>query len=657
MLKRFVVGWMLSLVFVVVTMGQAWSGILNPLTSGQKNVSQAGIDWSLTGLPSGPPDAAWTQCGATIQAGSFGNGATDATSAINSAISACGTNQFVLLSAGTFLFNSSGAGSPQLNVTKSNVVLRGSGASSTILNSTGTNSSGGWIVLGKSFFPSASSSVNITSGATAGSTSIVVASASGFATGDLAIITELNDTSYVNGPPNADPEGDAGGCTYCDGIGAWNGTRNRSQIVEVTNVSGTTITISPPLYTAYTLTPQALPYAPTRNSGVENLQIIGNNTHSGQQGMLNFNACAYCWVSGVEFNFPDGDYLQLDWSFRNDVLNSYMTGGFNHGFSNPTDNNAIHAWYKSSANRIYNNIIERGEEAFHYDIGASGNVFAYNYATGNFASPSPSSNTVGTFSHTSHSQFTLIEGNIVAQNSYDVAHGSQSENTSFRNWFVGTSLVCSPNGQPTPRTTVTCSPGTWTNGNSIAIDVQSLTATTNIVGDVVGSAAQQALSGNNPAVIQWSTARVYSGRQYGLSFGYTGSGDTGGNSFDSTTPFTTSFIHGLYNNIDGSTTWSGSVTHTLPASFYLGAKPSWWGSLPWPAIGPDVTGGSLVSGQGAGASPGGHVNTIPAMQCFYTVMGGVEGGAGSPHIFTPDKCYSVASSGILPPTGLTATIQ
>ena len=48
-------------------------------------------------------------------------------------------------------------------------------------------------------------------------------------------------------------------------------------------------------------------------------------------------------------------------------------------------------------------------------------------------------------------------------------------------------------------------------------------------------------------------------------------------------------------------------SHALPGSFFLPSKPSWWGDLPWPAIGPDVTGGP---------GPGGHVYSIPAKECY-----------------------------------------
>ena len=45
----------------------------------------------------------------------------------------------------------------------------------------------------------------------------------------------------------------------------------------------------------------------------------------------------------------------------------------------------------------------------------------------------------------------------------------------------------------------------------------------------------------------------------------------------------------------------------LPNSLYLSAKPSWWGTARWPAIGPDVTGGQ---------DPTGHAYKIPARACY-----------------------------------------
>jgi hypothetical protein len=87
------------------------------------------------------------------------------------------------------------------------------------------------------------------------------------------------------------------------------------------------------------------------------------------------------------------------------------------------------------------------------------------------------------------------------------------------------------------------------------------------------------------------------------------------------------------------------ANHNLPDSFYLNSKPSWWPvSKPWPAIGPDVTGGNI-------SGVGGHAYTIPAQDCYSSVMGGPADGRGSALNFNADTCYSPA---VEPPTGLQA---
>ena len=88
------------------------------------------------------------------------------------------------------------------------------------------------------------------------------------------------------------------------------------------------------------------------------------------------------------------------------------------------------------------------------------------------------------------------------------------------------------------------------------------------------------------------------------------------------------------------------MPQTLPPSFYLIGKPSWWGSLPYPATGPDVT---------AGTGPGGYSYGNPAEACFLNVMHGSDGGGGSPYTFNAATCYG---SGVVPaaPINLTNTV-
>jgi hypothetical protein len=168
----------------------------------------------------------------------------------------------------------------------------------------------------------------------------------------------------------------------------------------------------------------------------------------------------------------------------------------------------------------------------------------------------------------------------------------------------------------------------------------------NFVGDIVGSAQQNAIPGVTPiAQVISPTIRAYDGTVYGATWGYQTTGDTGNGSLDSATPYATAFIHGLYNNVNSTTTWATGLSHTLPPSFYLSSKPSWFGTGSWPAIGPDVT--------GSGATP--YVTNIPAQNC-YASIGGTDGGAGSPFTFSATNCYYSVGS-LAPPTNITLSVH
>ena len=143
---------------------------------------------------------------------------------------------------------------------------------------------------------------------------------------------------------------------------------------------------------------------------------------------------------------------------------------------------------------------------------------------------------------------------------------------------------------------------------------------------------------------------TYGAGWYGLLLGFSETADTGSFALDSARPSTTLLQHGTYNNVSASITWTGSITHTLPCSFFLAScsTPSWWPSnVPFPAVGPDVTGGS---------GPGGHVYSTSAanaaQNCYLNVMGGVDGGAGSPLTFNANTCYAGTANPIPPAPAL-----
>jgi hypothetical protein len=86
-------------------------------------------------------------------------------------------------------------------------------------------------------------------------------------------------------------------------------------------------------------------------------------------------------------------------------------------------------------------------------------------------------------------------------------------------------------------------------------------------------------------------------------------------------------------------------TETLPASFYLSAKPSFFGSVPWPPIGPDVSGGEV---------PGyaGHAYRIPARLCYENTPIDSAYGSANVRLFNRTTCYGQGGAAPSAPSNL-----
>jgi hypothetical protein len=538
------------------------------------------IIWeSNVGIPGGVPNR--TTISATLNASTYGNGTTDATSAIQTALNACLANQTVLLSAGTVRINTS------LRI-PSNVTLRGAGPSQTILDAHGT--SGAVISFGQDATPYTANSKAITGGTTAGSTSITLASAAGITVGSYLMITELNDTSFVT------IKGGEGSCTWCDGGIGWNGTRTLGQIVEVTSVNGTTIGIAPALYITYNtaLSPLATPFsAGAKYAGLEDLQVYMNNTGYTTNFMM--SGSAYCWVKNIESNYTDGDHFRAFFAYRCEIRDSYFHDAYHHT-PGQTDADVFIA-DKSSGLLIENNILRRMHVSIMLNWGAAGNVIGYNYSANDF-DENAYNVVMGDFSmHGSHPMFNLYEGNIATSFHPDGIWGSNSHNTLFRSWLIGTTKICKPlSGRGPERSDSTW----WACQANRAINVDFAGRYYNIVGNVSGSAdLLQVTSYNNgknkiPAasMIIAPQYRSYDGTTYSYCFGYSEANDDGTSGTypeDNRLPYTTAILHGNYDYASDSTKWDPSISdHVLPNSYYLPGKPAWWGTMPWPPIGPDL---------------------------------------------------------------------
>jgi hypothetical protein len=410
-----------------------------------------------------------------------------------------------------------------------------------------------------------------------------------------------------------------------------------------------------------TTQPLATPFPSyTSYAGVENLQVYANNTGYGSN--FSVNSCAYCWISGVEGNYADGNHVSVNFSYFGQIQNSYFSNAFLHAAGSYDSD--IDIANKSTGMLVQNNILERLHVSIMLEWGAVGNVIAYNYMFGNFASGSTTFLMDGINTHGAHPMFNLFEGNSTQSMHLDSIWGSHSHNTAFRNWSKGTTLICQPS--VSGRSTVDCSGSnaSWAVQANQAIGIDFLGSSYNLVGNVAGSQSMANLwiqnqgwnrmaQVNQVVAVCGSTpcgpgSRSYDNAAYALSLGFGEASDDGSSGDDSIVPYSTLFSHGNYSSVTGTIAWSGSLTQTLPASFYMSSKPTWFGSAPWPAIGPDVTGGL--------SDAYGKASAIPAEVCYESVMGGTNG-ANSPLSFNANRCYAQSATLPAPPTSVTAVVH
>jgi hypothetical protein len=624
------------LVVAPLVHAQAWSGIIDP--------SRA-IDWSNAGIPGGVPNRT-AQCGNSIAA--YSGPAT----AINNAIAACGSGQFVLLGAGTFNLSS---GITFKGV--SNVTLRGSGPTKTIVKFSADGACDGqgadvcfipanFTYSGSaSVMPGGSQSCSWTAGYAQRTTSITLNSCGGTPpVGQMLILDQANDTS------------DTGGIYVCDTIGVCrietgngnqdgriiNGlTHSSQQIVKITGVTGGgpyTVSISPGLYMSNWRASQApgawWPGQVTMD-GIENLTL--DHTVAAPKSGTNFYSCYECWMKNVRSIDPTRNHVWLTQSAKVVIRDSYF-----YITQNATEESYGIEPSVTADDLIENNIFDHITDPFMFGQG-QGVVAAYNYSANNPYTPSELFMMPSETSHNAGSAMNLWEGNNLDAITCDSSWGTSPLSTYFRNqlsgFLTGKSLQTYP------------------------IDLDSYCRAYNIVGNVLG---QPSFTSEYEAYPPSSGIGACNTSVYEL--GWAGVHCTSSSIPNDVLVRNTLLRWGNYDTVSAAVRWNSSEipttgvpfingnavpsTHALPTSFYLSSRPSFWGTPwgnpPWPPTGPDVSGGS---------GPGGLSYDIPAKLCHNNAT--IDEAYGSPVLaFDASVCYNSAKvQGPNPPTGLSATVQ
>lgn len=622
---------------------QLWSGILAP--------SRA-TDWTNAGVLGGIPTT-WTQCGSTLAS-------TSTAAQINSAISSCAANHYVQLGVGTFTLNTG-----LLWANKHNVGLKGMGANQTFLIFTGADPCFGQTALvcfrsaDVNYNGGPSNVANWTAGLSAGSTVLTLSSVANLAVGSPMALDQTNDTSD-NGAILVCSSPSFFGSTGCVPVGQGDGGaprpgRSQQQIVTVTAINGNNVTVTPavraPNWSA-SKTPQAWwATSPISMVGISNLSI---SPPANQYANITFLNCRDCWVQGIRSIGDTGaaarSHVIIYQSNRISVVDNY----FYKTDSSASVNYGVESFPASDA-LIQNNIFEQIQAPVPLNGNCNGCVIAHNFSINdvfinNFANPA-------FFQHATDVDFTLWEDNFGMGMALDKFHGSHNIFTIFRNYFNGFEK----------------NQGVATTGTP-PILLNSFSRFGNLIGNVLGNAA-------NKTIYKTAANAVVAGTPT-LSLGF---GNDANISDDNNTPLT-AMLWGTYPLCSGASPCNSArfsctevptiltgtqapfanqcpATNTLPASFHLASRPSWWpSSKNFPATGPDVTGGDIkfcvggafdktyvsnssqCPGGTATTLAGGRITSNPATDCYLNVMNGPPDGTGAALTYNADACYSASSS-------------
>ena len=596
-----------------------WSGIIAP--------SRA-IDWSQAGVPGGIPLRS-TICATISPEGSSSAPASPAD--INGAIANCPAGQVVYLQPGDYFLS---GGIDFAN--HGNVTLRGAGASQTFLHFSGATGCDGLtadicIRSGTNTWVGNNATIaNWTAGYAAGTTQITLDNTSGIVPGQTELILDqLNDSNI-----------DTGGIWVCDvqgvcadevGSGGYRSGRAQAQVVLATAVSGSTVTISPGIYMPNwrsSQSPQAWWSTPAATGdGIENLSM-DDSSSSASYGITIHNGYGD-WISGIRDVDTGVAHVLLSQTAHITVASSYFYGTK----AAATQSYGVEGFLESD-DLIENNMFQHIVSPITINGSSVGTVAAYNFSTDDYYAQSPNWMMQAYWLHSAGIALDLFEENVGAGFNADDIHGTHDLVTLFRNQLTG----FEPNKS----------------NDTIALVIKSFSRFFNVVGNVLGDPGYSTIyTDMPPSGPNQAAAEVYNvgWQPTGVSFlpdllgvqslfrwdNY----DVVTGAVQANAADVPSLLSFLANPVPSSS--------ALPPSFFVTSKPAFWitpfGTPPWPAMGPDVTGGP---------GPGGHAYDIPAGLCFKnTATDGAYGSSGV-LLFDAGRCYGQPPA---PPSNLTAAVQ
>lgn len=505
------------------------------------------------GVPGGIPNRTVIYRNLVTDSGADNTGVADCTAILQNAMNSCPDSQVIYLPAGTYRINGC-----IFNPSHPRFTIRGAGMGKTILDLHGS-SCNGVIDIGSQDWPPPTANIVIQSGATAGSTSVTCVSPTGVSAGKLIRIDQDNLTwvKSLNGDPD-----------------------RMSFLFKVTGVSGNTVSFWPPLPFTMTNSPKVAVYTTNAIEGVGIEDLTLDMQNGPDAGSAVFFEQAYgCWLKNVEVAHSSHRQVWLTTAMNCEIRHCYI-----HDVQSFSSNReGIDLYENACWNLIEDNISVRGGYPMivlgDWKGRCSANVIAYNYCE-DAQSGSTVAGSAISDNHGGHNMMNLYEGNVGQMFESDGYWGSSSHGTLLRNWFSGK-----------------YSDQLY---NHVAVKLNHFASYYNIVGNILGHPAETA---SYESEVQGFPATLH--LIYRLGFPFIGSSNYNGTIPISAPPNYTQepgdigtepqrfdpnvrgtvIRHGNYDFATRNLNWDPMIVdRSIPNSYYLTSKPSWFGALTWPAF-------------------------------------------------------------------------
>lgn len=496
----------------------------------------------------------------------YGDGIHDDTAALNFAIQNATNESYVYIPTGTYLVTGGlwrgGSYNYDYNSKPFSIIIRGDGPTNTILLN---NAASGEII---SFFGNSGVSdyPTIAGGNVRGSTSMVLSNGlPGLKTGAWVLIEHSDAAAKVYFPPAGDPNRFYYTYTY-----------NSAQFLHVTNISGNTISFSPPLNEGYPGDLLTIHYSTPFRCGIENLGVVrlqDINSHN-----IRFIDGRECWIRNVESRQARGYHISLEWCAGCEVRQCFVHDPFPFKDGNTAGGGSdygITLGFHSSSCLVEDNIALHCRHSFILETAAGqNNVIAYNYGKDNINEGMFETDYQGdTDYHGGEPRYNLFEGNVLPIIRADAVEGATKYDVYFRNLVtrdgipsVSVAMFAMDiqrgnyydyflNNVCLPCTTAPGTPiyriGSWedSNGNTGTWGLNPVTALNNVD-----------LANYDPTVL--------------VNDVWLGNYDYASGTFDSIS--------------SGIVAWTTSAA-SMANSLVYASKPSWFGANVWPPIGGDLT--------------------------------------------------------------------